>query len=318
MPKTKIKTMEEFTQRVKTSLIAEFPDCTVDVVTVTKNNGLLLSGIIVKPVGVEVAPTVYMEVYFMELQSGRTFDDILEEIISNYKMGLKDITVNINPDKIKDFECIKNKICYRLVNKEMNSELLSTLPHRDFYGLAIIYCIKLPSIDGAVRTIKVTNALVTLWGGVEEEQLYELACRNTPVLERGNVMPLTNVGDIASRLHIQKDRNQQHLSCDGFDITMTGKKLQQIYVTTNMEKVNGACVILYDGLLRTMAEYIGNFYILPSSVHECILAPGDPEDAKCMLSMVQEVNATVVSDEEVLSNNCLYYDAKSHSLKLIE
>ena len=96
------------------------------------------------------------------------------------------------------------------------------------------------------------------------------------------------------------------------------KKRIQAYVATNVEKFNGVGVILYDGLLRTMAEYIGNFYILPSSIHGSIFAPGGLENAEIMPNMVREVNAMLVSDEEVLSNNCLYYDAKSHTLSLIE
>lgn len=47
-----------------------------------------------------------------------------------------------------------------------------------------------------------------------------------------------------------------------------------MYVATNSKKLNGACVMLYDGLLRDFARKVGrSFYIIPSSIHEVILIP---------------------------------------------
>ena len=44
-------------------------------------------------------------------------------------------------------------------------------------------------------------------------------------------------------------------------------------------------------------------YILPSSVHECMIVPAEQwEDTSALSEMVREINRTQVSEEEYLSN----------------
>lgn len=92
-----------------------------------------------------------------------------------------------------------------------------------------------------------------------------------------------------------------------------------MFVATNSKKVNGAGVILYDGLLRTFAEKIGgDFFILPSSVHEVIFVPANSDmDAGYFIQMVKEVNATEVSPDEVLSNNIYRYHADEDFVEMM-
>ena len=87
-----------------------------------------------------------------------------------------------------------------------------------------------------------------------------------------------------------------------------------MYVATNSKKLNGAGVMLYDGLLREFADRIGkSFFILPSSIHEVILIP----DTFDMKAMVQEVNGTEVSPEEVLSDSVYRYDIDTDRIEMM-
>ena len=46
------------------------------------------------------------------------------------------------------------------------------------------------------------------------------------------------------------------------------------YVLTNSSKINGAAVVLYPQCLQHIGENIGgNYYLLPSSIHEMIIMP---------------------------------------------
>jgi len=92
-----------------------------------------------------------------------------------------------------------------------------------------------------------------------------------------------------------------------------------MFVATNSKKVNGAGVILYDGLLRTFAEKIGgDFFILPSSVHEVIFVPANGDiDARHLIQMVKEVNATEVAPDEVLSDNVYMYHADEDFVEMM-
>ena len=93
-----------------------------------------------------------------------------------------------------------------------------------------------------------------------------------------------------------------------------------MYVATNVQKVWGAGVILYDNLLKTFAEHIGgDFYILPSSTHEVLFVPAYVGfDAKSLKQMVKEVNATEVSEQEFLSNNIYYYSMDDDRMEIVQ
>lgn len=61
----------------------------------------------------------------------------------------------------------------------------------------------------------------------------------------------------------------------------------------------------------------GDFYILPSSIHEILLVPDNGDKAADDLrDMVREVNATQVSPEEKLTDNVYHYDSKEHIFEL--
>ena len=223
---------------------------------------------------------------------------------------------NMDAADIYNFAIAKDKICYRLVNKKLNNNLLSAIPHRDFHGLAIIYCINLETTEDSVKSVKITNRLTELWG-VDEEQLYKLACKNTPKINRGCVMPLYDVLNGLTGMTLLKDEDRKKAPYEGFDISVGREYGLPMYIATTVNQINGACVILYAGLLKAVAEKIGSFFVLPSSIHEVIIFPGDIKDAGSMAAMVKEVNCTEVREEDILSNSCYYYNAESHSLDIV-
>lgn len=312
----KIKTFKTFLSYVQIHMIEAFPDRIVDVKTVKKDNGYQ-TGIVIHQKDTIFAPIIYLNPYFDKLQAGTPLPDILDEITNDYKARFHE-AVNVNLDNIKNFTSVKDKICYRLVNKEFNKQLLSDIPYRDFYGMAVIYYVKLPSTGEVINTIKVTNNLADLWN-VNETQLYELASKNTPIQEKGCITPLYDTVREITGLPAANDDDRMYIPFSNFNmVVMYGDNCAPMYVATNISKTNGAGVILYDGLLKSVSRLLGSFFVLPSSIHECILVTGDLEDAESISRMVKEVNATVVSNTEVLSNNCLYYNAKDHSLEMIK
>jgi hypothetical protein len=91
---------------------------------------------------------------------------------------------------------------------------------------------------------------------------------------------------------------------------------ENLYVLTNSVKTNGATALLDDKIMDTIREQVGdNFYILPSSVHEClILVADDRVDPAALEAMVQKVNATEVNPQDRLSNHVYQYDCNTHEL----
>ena len=62
--------------------------------------------------------------------------------------------------------------------------------------------------------------------------------------------------------------------------------MMPMFVATNSKKVNGAGVILYDGLLRTFAEKIVDFYILSSGMRLSLFLRMEC-DARYLIQMVK-------------------------------
>ena len=77
------------------------------------------------------------------------------------------------------------------------------------------------------------------------------------------------------------------------------------YYVSNPAYKYGAAAIMYNNALSRIYEKMGGpFYIVPSSVNELLILPGDilmPEEE--ILDMIREVNDTVLTESEILSYN---------------
>ena len=89
-----------------------------------------------------------------------------------------------------------------------------------------------------------------------------------------------------------------------------------MYVLTNQDKQYGAATILYENIISDFAKKNNsNIYILPSSIHELILVPGNSLVPKEGLNdMVKEVNATQVPIQEILSDHAYIYNICDDSI----
>ena len=93
-----------------------------------------------------------------------------------------------------------------------------------------------------------------------------------------------------------------------------------MYVLTNADKMNGANSILDAKTMEDISEKIGgDFYILPSSLHEVIILPDTPEMDKDYLEhMVQDINAGQVAPEDKLSDHVYMYDSVEKEIVLAD
>lgn len=74
-----------------------------------------------------------------------------------------------------------------------------------------------------------------------------------------------------------------------------------MYVLSNERQVFGAGAILYEGMYNKIFDIVGDFIVIPSSVHEVIILPSEFENP-FITKMIQEVNRTTVADDEILSD----------------
>lgn len=309
-----IKTINDFTNAVHTALSAAFSDHRIEAVNVTKNNGVHLTGLTIYPKNKKVAPTIYLDPYFTALQSGQPLTTVINQIISSCTAALSCSNAGINVEDITEFAHVKDKICYKLVGRNKNNEFLSAVPHRDYLDLAIVYYLQTAITDSGTATVTVTNDLAHIWG-VDEADLYELARKNTPRLNRGIVLTLFDT--IRGHTDASQARNIQ--AYDGFDFSTRDAGILPMYIATNTTKTFGAAVILYDGLLKDVAEYLScnGIYVMPSSIHEFMFISDSIGPAESIKQMVQEINSTEIQPDEVLSDNIYHYDVTTRELKVI-
>lgn len=285
-------TMEMFTDMMKEALSSRLRGCTLEAQETNKNNGVVLHGIRITEPERNIAPVIYLDDAYKEYRNGRNFNEIVEAAAENFRKNRP--VSGFDATFITDYQRVKERICFKVVNTALNRELLSGVPHVPFFDLSAVFYILLDSIPGQNASIMVNNSYMALWG-VDTDELFETAKSNTQRLLGGKIMPMWDI--IKDILESRGEgRPPRPESCS-------------MYVATNREKINGAAVFLYDSLLSGFADKIGkDFYIIPSSIHELLFLPGDvdmePEEIRKMIS---EVNSTCVDREEILSGNVYRY-----------
>lgn len=203
----------------------------------------------------------------------------------------------------EDYKRARSHICYKLINFEMNRKLLKNVPYIPYLDLAVVFYYRLDEeiLNGA--NFLVHNCNLESWG-ITLQEIYDDAHKNT-----SRRLPFTFQG--------MEALIRQMTGEDDF-LSFGLQKKEQMYILTNEEKYYGAAVILYPHVLSHISRLLhSNFFVLPSSIHECILVPDSGQFTKKELeTMVREVNETQVEDEEVLSQNVYYYDSKKEALIL--
>lgn len=274
---------------------------------VTKNNGVVLQGLSVGRLGRNVSATVYLDSFYEMHRQGVSLNEIAKKIAScqNEASG-----TSVDMEYFGDFDRVKGRIAYRLINAKRNEELLKKIPHVRFLDLAVCFYYAFSHETLGKGIITIYNSHVELWR-TSKEELMKLAGENTPKLFRARYQPLPD---------ILGEMMDSGLCPEAEDEELNGM-LQAVpmKILSNHDRVHGAACILYPGLLQEIGEKEGaNFYILPSSVHEVILLNdhGSEEPDK-LREMVREVNTEQVEPQEVLSDSVYYYDREKKALRII-
>lgn len=151
---------------------------TVALEKLLKNNGVMVDALCLNRKGEEIRPTLYLNVYYDLYQKEMLLDDIMDEILEVYVWN--ENHPSISPEAFRDFEKMKNRIIYKLINAERNSRRLKEVPHIYYQDLAIVFCIYIES-QGENFTFLIQSEHLNSWG-ITEQELYELAKKNTPLL----------------------------------------------------------------------------------------------------------------------------------------
>lgn len=290
-------TYQQFVQAVERRVREKIGGYTsVSIYTAQKNNGTRRNGLLFSESDSNVSPTIYLEEYYWQFQQGEALDKIVEEILRLY--GKIRFREQWREDVLRDFETLKSRIVYRMINRAANQEMLEEVPHVPYLDLAIVFYVLLEICDYGTAAMPVKTEHLKIWR-VTAEQIYGYACKNTQRLLPYEFQTMRAV--IAELADLEEDNGEDCL-----------------FVLTNCLRSFGASAVLYPGCLVEIGKYLGeNYYVLPSSVHEMLIVPASAAGGKKALSaMVAEINEMQVPPEEVLSDRAYFYDCSCKELSL--
>ena len=276
---------ETMQQLIIKALQKELGDtCSIFIHEVLKTN-LVLDGLCILKQGENVSPSIYLNSFYKDLESGIPLTVVINNILNIYKQC--SFPGHLDVSKILDFNNVKNNLFVKLINKHLNEKLLENVPHTYFLDdFAITVHCKLNQIKEGLVSFAITNDYLKTWN-LTVPSLISIAKENTISLMG---LDIENLSDSLQSMHVQVPS-------------------LPIWVMTNRYMLNGAATVLNDNVLKEFAATCGNFYIIFSSIHEVLLIPSnDNLNIEMFTTLNQEVNASSLNKEDILGTKAYYYE----------
>ena len=277
------------------------PEQSVSLHCIDKNNGSCADAVIIMKKGDQIAPTFYLDDFYPWFCQGISIERIARRILELNQQHQPEASFALT-DEVHDYQKMRTHVCYKLINYEMNRSLLNKIPHIPYLDLAIVFYCKVTAPNLQNGSFLIHNSNLTAWNVSTDDLIRDArlnTCRKLPFCFKEMDALIRELSNDESLLPSEFSPNS-------------------MYILTNQETYFGAAALLYPHVLSHISALLGcNFFVLPSSVHECILVPDFGVYSKPELEeMVVEVNSTQVAKEEVLSNHVYYYDLKKQELSL--
>lgn len=177
------------------------------------------------------------------------------------------------------------------MNAEKNQELLGQVPHERYLDLAIVFFYMEDEGECRQKVCLFDNQQMEQYG-IAPGQLRQWAMVNTP-----RMLPVSfhSMEDVLREFHLWEQ---------------VGGPALPMYVLTNVKMFLGAACIFYPEVLGSIGKAVQmDFYILPSSIHECIILPAIGGYSREELEeIVRQVNEAQVPEQEILSDHVYFYD----------
>ena len=255
---------------------------------VLKNNGIVMVGLSIRNLEKNAAPVIYLDEYYNAYLKGHPLEDLSECLVEKSRKTPE--LPQWERDMLLDFSLLKDKIVYKLVNAQENEKLLKEAPNLPLLDFAIVFYLHLPISEAESGTILIRNEHLKLWN-CPISRLYEYAKKNTPEICPPMLCPLTALIEAAGEVWEEE--------CP-------------ILVLTNETGVYGATAVLYQEIPQLIYQEVGgNYYLLPSSIHEFLIVPEKEDTVPGELrAIVREVNRTEIAKEEFLSDQIYYFNGE--------
>ena len=298
---------EQFVEDVKDHLYEQGAEVNVSVHEVNKLNESY-EAITVTPDGSNIGVNIGIDKFYDAIENGRPYDEVVDKAVEVINNGINQ-RPDFDIDSLTDYSKMKETLAMEVVSAEANQEMLATVPHQNMEDMAVVYRFVLNSDDEGRASILVTNQMLETMG-VTPEQLHADAMENAPQIRPAEIKGMSEV--MAEMMGVEQ--------AEMMGIFPVAPEDEQMYVATVPDKVHGAGVLAYQDFMDKAAERAGgDFFILPSSIHEILIVPDNGKmNLKDLEAMVREVNATQVAPADKLTDSVYHYDSKDKIFELGE
>ena len=297
------KFKEQFVEDLKERLEAGGEKFSVDLNAVQKMNQNY-EAVTVKPEDAIIGVNLNMNEIYERYDRGMSYDTLVREVAEKADRALHD-RPDFNLEALQDYDQMKEKLSMEVVSAERNADLLEKVPHKDMEDMAVVYRFVLDSDSDGRGSILVTNQLMDNYG-ITAEQLHADALQYAPVMRPAVIQTMAE-----TLLEMMGPEAKDMIPVLPDD---------PLFVATVPDKIQGAGVLAYQDFMEQAAERVGgDFFILPSSIHEILLVRDDGTfDINHLEDMVKQVNETEVAPEDLLTDSVYHYDSKEKVFELAE
>lgn len=267
----------------------------------TKNHGVKMLGIEIGKPEETVVPRLYVDGIVDRVENGfMTVEDAAKKVFEMYQNS-ETPEIEMNVEKWIDRKFILDHVEYQLVNAERNAEKLKYIPGKKIADLVAIYRVVASAGEDGMKSYVLTKAILDR-SGISFEELDEAAKKNT---EKSGFSVRT-MSEVMCEL-MGVNVSQEIEEPDG----------PQMYILTNARKLHGANIMLYKEYLEIAAERMnGDFYIIPSSIHELIAVPVSAQGLEELRQMVKAVNDNQLAPEEILGYEVYRYNRETGEVEV--
>ncbi len=267
----------------------------VSVYTARKNNGVMRTGLMIRDEEINISPAIYLEEYYEKFRDGDSMEEIIGDILRVYdRVKFRE---SWNYKYPREYEEVRGRIVFRLINRNANREFLKDVPYVPYLDLAIVFYVLVEVNIYGMASMPVENGHMENWR-ITLKELYDHAKENTPRL-------------------LPADFQTVQAALEEMMYKRESEKKDFMYVLSNRIRSFGAAAMLYKEQLANIGRLLrGNYYVIPSSVHEVLIIAESEVPCKELLDdMIQEINEEYIEQEEILSGHAYYYDCITGKIK---
>ena len=308
--------MESIKKHIKEYLPESYQDAQVTIREQQKLNNRYMGLTVIRP-GDDRIPTINLtDLYRQSYENPRfRITDVLEQISQIIQREPERFDVS----RLTQYKEAKKHLFMRVSNIEENLQVLGRVPYVERADLAITFHIVVEENEAGRASAIVTNSMMENFG-VTRNQLYKDALENSSFI--APVM-IDNLGELVGSMEIEE------MEARGASEEEIRKAEERIYVesqynpmfvVTNETLLYGGSAIFYPGVMDQLGEVLnGDFFILPSSVHETLVVP-DNGRISCheLKAMVMAINEKEVAPEDRLTDEVYHYDTRDHVFEKAE